>query len=79
MDFFLTVQFWSKLRQTDIYIYLRIFVKFGVKIYEPKKIYEGPKLRYLHFWWLVGISVHGHFGGIKGQEGVGIRTREWLQ
>jgi hypothetical protein len=31
------------------------------------------------FRFLLGISVHGHFVGMKRQEGVWIRTREWLR
>jgi hypothetical protein len=38
MEFFLTAQKRSKLRQGVIYIYIRTFLKFGIKIRSQKKV-----------------------------------------
>ena len=57
----------------------KTFPKIWCNKTKPKKSYEGPKLRYLHFVWGFSISVHGDFGGIKNQEGVGIKARGYLQ
>ena len=34
----MAVQFWSKLRGNDIYIYLRLFLKVGAKLPSQKKV-----------------------------------------
>ncbi len=36
IDFFFNAQKRSKLRQTDIYIYINVFVKFGIKLLSQK-------------------------------------------